>query len=132
VFTLRFIVIVLVPARASRLNTMSMPSEGKPGWARRNRPASARGLLGQRTPVSPPGIAAIFQAITKKFGRCAGPTLLVGEYLMDPTRDRMAIDDALDGSARAAFALGTTFDPLALKKVGAPAFFDNGMNRPRN
>ena len=41
----RVIVIVLVPARPSRLKTISMPSERNPGCARRSRPASARGLF---------------------------------------------------------------------------------------
>jgi hypothetical protein len=44
-FKARVIVIVLVPARPSRLKTISMPRERNPGCARRSRPASARRLF---------------------------------------------------------------------------------------
>jgi hypothetical protein len=42
----RVMVIVLLPARPSRLKTISIPSERNPGCARRRRPESARGLFG--------------------------------------------------------------------------------------
>ena len=58
----RVIVIVLVPARPSRLKTISMPSERKGVCTRRSRPASERGLFGKpvllvkmaRSEYSPP------------------------------------------------------------------------------
>ena len=44
--------IILLPARPSRLNVMSMPKALRNVCARRSRPASARGLLGQPVRLS--------------------------------------------------------------------------------
>ena len=51
--------IILLPARPSRLNAMSMPNARRNVCARRSRPASARGLLGQPVRLSErPSLAA--------------------------------------------------------------------------
>jgi hypothetical protein len=55
---------ILFPARPSRLNAMSMPSARRNVCARRRRPASARGFLGQ--PVLSLGIPLLRPALTRK------------------------------------------------------------------
>src|SRR6202048_4963031 len=53
-------VMILFPARPSRLKTISMPSARRKVWARRRRPASARGFSGQ--PVRHVKVLALIEA----------------------------------------------------------------------
>jgi hypothetical protein len=91
------ILMVRVPDRPSRLNTISIPSARSEVCARRSRPASARGLFGQphRGPSSH-SIAANIYADLQKVGCASRRVRSVCHELAHMGRYRVGVDDVLD------------------------------------
>ena len=84
----RVIVIVLAPARPSRLKTISTPRERNPGCARRSRPASARKLLANSSKRHRRNVAPK----AKKVSGGADPGFPLGHNLAHGARHRIGVD----------------------------------------
>jgi hypothetical protein len=102
----------LSPARPSRLNVMSMPSARRNVCARRKRPASARGFLGQ--PALSRESSQLLAAPTRKRSAAAYPRTAVGHDFPHTSGDRVAIDNVLNRSP-AVRLIGSTEGPRTPK-----------------
>ena len=86
--------IILLPARPSRLNAISIPSARRNVCARRKWPARARGFLGQ--PVPPLGIRSLLRSRLTCKKSVALPVQALAHELAHASGDRVRVDNALD------------------------------------
>src|SRR5438034_3063890 len=83
--------IILVPARPSRENLISMPSVRRNVCARRSRPASARGLFAHPGPLG-----ALSAHKRNRSDAAPGPHGLVDHDCTHASGNGIGFDDALD------------------------------------